>query len=157
VTQIITEDDLGVHLRQSFPTPEERAAAVQATAQGQSAVLNYLRRPDLSGVPGYAHHAIKLVMLRQAAMIYRAPGNERTSFSNGEVSIGLSPRLLTEDEKSLLLQHRRHRAQSGEAHPPPTAYPGVVVGPGADQYVGGWPETFGFAAGGPPIDPALDA
>lgn len=154
MTQIITEDDLAVHLRQTFPDDETRDSAVQAAAQGQSAVLNFLRRPDLSGVPEYAHHAIKLVMLRQAAMIYRAPGNERTSFSNGEVSIGLSPRLLTEDEKALLLQHRRHRATTGEASPLASAYPGVVVGPSA--YPDGWPETFGFAAGGPPIDPAMD-
>lgn len=154
MTQIITEDDLAVHMRQDFVDDDQHASAVQAAQQGQSAVLNYLRRADLSDVPEYAHHAIKLVMLRQAAQIFRAPGNERTSFSNGEVSIGLSPRLLTEDEKALLNQHRRHRGTTGEsAGPAVQQYPGVVTGPLA--YSGQWPETFGFGPGGPPIDSGL--
>ena len=153
---IITEDDLAVHMRQQFPTDEERAAAVQAAEQGQSAVLTYLRRPDLSGVPEYAHYALRLVMLRQAASIYRASATERTSFSDGDVSFGLNPRILTEDEKVLLRQYRRHRATSGEMSAP-ASYPGIVVGPGASLYPDSWPETFGFAAGGPPIDPPLDA
>lgn len=156
MADIITEDDLAVHMRQQFPTDEERDAAVQACQQGQSAVLTYLRRPDLSGVPEYAHYALKLVMLRQAASIYRAPGNERTSFSNGEVSIGLNPRILTEDEKVLLRQYRRLRSTTGEASGPLPVYPGVIVGAGAAIYGLRWPETFGWAAGGPPIDPPLD-
>ena len=153
--QIITEDDLAVHMRQEFPTDEERASAVMACQQGQSAVLSYLRRPNLDGIPEHAHYALRLVMLRQAASIFRAPGNERTSFSNGEVSIGLNPRILTEDEKSLMRQYRRLRATTGE---PASLYypavPGLIPGPVAGP--GSWPETFGWAEGGPPIDSPLD-
>jgi hypothetical protein len=109
MTQIITEDDLAQHLRQVFPTSEERDAAVLATKQGQSAVLSYLRRPDLTDVPDYVRDVLVLIMLRQAASIFRAPGNERTSFSNGEVSIGLNPRILTEDEKVILRQWRKRK------------------------------------------------
>jgi len=109
VTQIITEDDLAEHLRQSFPTPEERLAAIRATRQGQAAVLGYLRRPHLDAVPDYVREALTLIMLRQAASIFRTPGNERTSFSNGEVSVGLNPRILTEDEKVILRQWRKRK------------------------------------------------
>ena len=110
MTQIITEDDLAEHMRQEFPDVDlQPQSAIRATQQGQSAVLSYLRRPNLDTVPEYARDVLVLVMLRQAASIYRAPGNERTSFSNGEVSIGLNPRILTEDEKVLLRQWRRRK------------------------------------------------
>lgn len=109
MTQIITEDDLGDHLHQEFPTDAEQTAATLAVQQGQSAVLAYLRRTNLDAVPEHVHHVLKLIMLRQAASIFRAPGNERTSFSNGEISIGLNPRILTEDEKVILRQWRRRK------------------------------------------------
>lgn len=106
---LITVEDLAGHMRQTFPSDEERAAAVLACTQGQSAVLSHLRRPDLDKIPGYARDAILLVMLRQATSIYRTPGSERTSFSDGEVSVGLNPRILTPDEKSLLRDWRRRK------------------------------------------------
>lgn len=110
MTQIITEDDLASHMRQEFPDLEfQQDSAVQACAQGQSAVLGALRRPNLDAVPDYARDVLVLIMLRQAASIYRAPGNERTSFSNGEVSVGLNPRILTPDEKVVLRQWRKRR------------------------------------------------
>jgi hypothetical protein len=127
--QIITEDDLATHLRQHFPDGLERQAATAATAAGQSVVLSYLRRPNLDGIPEHAQYALRLVMLRQAAQIFRTPGNEQTSFSNGEVSIGLNPRLLTPDEKAVLRQYRRLRATTAE---PTTADLSALTG--ADTY-----------------------
>ena len=112
MSQIITEDDLAVHMRQAFPTDEERDAAVLACEQGQSVVLAFLRRPDLDTVPDYARGSIVLVMLRRAAAIFRAAGSERTSFSNGDVSIGLDPRILTGDDKATLREWRRKRRRT---------------------------------------------
>jgi hypothetical protein len=109
VSQIITEDDLAVHMRQTFPTDEERDAAVQACVQAQSVVLSFLRRDDLSTVPDYATPAITLVMLRRAAAIFRAAGAERTSFSNGDVSFSLDPRILTGDDRATLREWRKRR------------------------------------------------
>ena len=108
--QIITEDDLAEHMRQDFPdTDLQQEAAILAAKQGQSAVLSYLRRPNLDAVPDYVRDVLILIMLRQAAAIFRAPGNERSSFSNGDVSVGLNPRILTEDEKVILRQWRRRK------------------------------------------------
>lgn len=122
---LVVLDDLESAMRQTFPGDQEQTA-LDALADAESIVLTYLRRPDLSGIPAYAHRSIKRVMLRRAASIFRY-AVDRTSYSAEGISMTVDPRILTGDERDLLRQYRRMRRTTGEP----------AGGPG-------WPETFGF-------------
>lgn len=155
---LITPADLSVYMRQEFPPGEQADAAAAACLEGQSLVLTYLRRRDLTGVPAYAHPAVRNVMLRRAAAIFRAPTPERNSFGAGQVSVSYDPRILTGDEERILRQYRRLRATTGESGSTPGASRvpfmggGLLVGPGAAAVGPPWPETFGWWECGPPLD-----
>lgn len=116
MSTLVTLDDLAVSMRQTFPDDQEQTAK-DALTDAESIVLAYLRRADLSGIPTYAHRAVKRVMLRRAASIFRY-AVDRTSYSAEGISMTVDPRVLTGDEKDLLRQYRRHRATTGEAAPP---------------------------------------
>ena len=113
---LVTLDDLAASMRQTFPEDQEDAATA-ALADATSIVLAYLRRADLTGIPVYAHRAIKRVILRRASSMFRW-ATDRTSYSAEGISMSIDPRILTGDERDLLKPYRRHRHTTGESPAP---------------------------------------